>query len=146
MSTKKLQKYSLSSPLPNISFLSKPLNLIGCHGNRKAKFEKQYSEIISSEAIRGIKLKLCRNVQNISPYNNDVSIAVAHVHVLSLLWQLLNYNRKMVNWPFFFIYFFYLFAGILTELFYKRLLSSPPSSIKIMQIPQFDLLPCQLKS
>ena len=100
---KKLQKYSLSSPLPNISFLSKPLNLICCHGNQKAKFEKQYSEIISSEAIRGIKLKLCRNFHNISPYNNDVSIAVAHVHVLSLLWQLLNYNRKRVNWHFFFI-------------------------------------------
>ena len=32
-----LQKCSLSSPLPNILFLSKPLNLIGCPGNRKAK-------------------------------------------------------------------------------------------------------------
>ena len=51
-----LQKCSLGSLVPNISFLSKPLNLIGCHGNRKAKFEKTYSKIFSSEAIRGIKL------------------------------------------------------------------------------------------
>ena len=29
----------LSSPLSK-TFLSKPLNLIGCHGNRKAKFDK----------------------------------------------------------------------------------------------------------
>ena len=34
--TKVLQKCSLSSRLPNVSFLSNPLNLIGCHGNRKA--------------------------------------------------------------------------------------------------------------
>ena len=35
--TKVLQKCSLSSLLPNVSFLSKPLSLIGCHGNRKPK-------------------------------------------------------------------------------------------------------------
>ena len=40
--TKVLQKCSLSSPLPNIAFLSKPMNLIGSHGNRKAEFEKKY--------------------------------------------------------------------------------------------------------
>ena len=38
--TKVLQKYSLSSPLSNILFLSKPLNLIGNRGNQKAKFAK----------------------------------------------------------------------------------------------------------
>ena len=54
-----LQKCSLSSPLPNILFVSKPLNLIGCHGNRKVKFK---IKILSPEAIRGIKLKLYRNV------------------------------------------------------------------------------------
>ena len=36
--TKVLQKYSLSSSLLNVSFLSKPLNLIGCHDNQNAKF------------------------------------------------------------------------------------------------------------
>ena len=54
--------------LPNISFLSKPLNLIGCHGNWKANLRK-YSKIIS-ESIRGLKLKLCRN--NISLYKSGV--------------------------------------------------------------------------
>ena len=33
-------KCLLSGPLPNIYFLFKPLNLIGCHGNQKAQFEK----------------------------------------------------------------------------------------------------------
>ena len=62
MLIKVLQKCSLSSLLPNIWILSKPLNLIGCHGNRNIKFAKKYSKIISSEAIRGMKLKLYRNV------------------------------------------------------------------------------------
>ena len=50
---KVLQECSLSSPLPNISILSKPVNLIGCNGKRKAKFAKKYKTVISSEAIRG---------------------------------------------------------------------------------------------
>ena len=33
-----------------------------------AKFANKYSKIISSEAIRGMKLKLCRNVHNIRLY------------------------------------------------------------------------------
>ena len=60
------------------------INLIGCHGNQKAKFEGE--KIISSEAIRGMKLKLFINVLNINLYKKCVFIAVAHV--LSLLWQL----------------------------------------------------------
>ena len=40
--TKVLQKCSFSSPVPSIRILSKPLNMIGCHGNRKAKFVKKY--------------------------------------------------------------------------------------------------------
>ena len=122
--TKVLQKCSLSSPLQNIWILSKLLNLIGCHGNRKDKWEKwklafiaislqifwqrfyrdvpqvvlyqtyefcpncwiwlvamaakginwqkKYSKVISLEAIRGMKLKLCRNVHDISLYKNFV--------------------------------------------------------------------------
>ena len=42
--TKILQRCSLSSPLPNIWLLSKPLNLIGYHGNQKDKFVKKYLE------------------------------------------------------------------------------------------------------
>ena len=33
-----LQKCLLSGSLPNIQFFSKPVNLIGCHGNQKAEF------------------------------------------------------------------------------------------------------------
>ena len=33
-------KCLLSGTLPSIYFLSKPLNLIGCHGNQKALFAK----------------------------------------------------------------------------------------------------------
>ena len=36
-----LQKCSLRSPLSNIAFVSKSLNLIGCHDNRKPKLEKK---------------------------------------------------------------------------------------------------------
>ena len=39
-------------------FLWNFLNLIGCHGNQKAKFGKHIQKINSSEAIWGIKLKL----------------------------------------------------------------------------------------
>ena len=38
--TKVIQKCLLSGPIPNIYFLLKPLHLIGCHGNQKAKFAK----------------------------------------------------------------------------------------------------------
>ena len=44
MLTKVLQRCPLSSPLPNIRILSKPLNLIGCHGNRKDEFAKKYEK------------------------------------------------------------------------------------------------------
>ena len=53
-----LQKCFLSSPLWFIWSLSKSLNLIGCHGNIKGKFSKNYSKTFSSEAIRGMKLNL----------------------------------------------------------------------------------------
>ena len=53
--TKLLQK-SLSGPLPNISFVLKRLNLIGCHGNRKTNFAKNYYKINSLEAVKEIKL------------------------------------------------------------------------------------------
>ena len=72
--TKVLQKCALSNSLPNIWILSKLLNLIGCHGNRKAKFVNKFSKFISSEAIRlGVKLKICRNVDNINLYKSDIS-------------------------------------------------------------------------
>ena len=38
--SKDFWKCLLSGSLLNMYFLSKPLNLIGCHGNQKAKFAK----------------------------------------------------------------------------------------------------------
>ena len=67
-----LRKCFLSSPLRLIWILSKSLNLIGYHGNIKGKFSKKYSKIFSSEAIRGMKLKLCIHVYDISLYINYV--------------------------------------------------------------------------
>ena len=40
--TRVLHKCSFSSPAAKVLFLSKPLNLIGCHGKRNAKFAKKY--------------------------------------------------------------------------------------------------------
>ena len=51
---------------------SNSLNLIGCHGNIKGKFSKKYSKIFSSEAVMGMKLKLCIHVHDISLYINYV--------------------------------------------------------------------------
>ena len=56
--------------------LSKSLNLIGCHGNIKGKFSKNYSKIFSSEAIRVMKLKLSIHVHDISLYINCVYVSV----------------------------------------------------------------------
>ena len=57
--------------------------------NQMAKFEKKYSEIISSKAIREIQLKLCRNVHNISLYKKKKFFFYCHCScTFSLLWQL----------------------------------------------------------
>ena len=82
---KSLQTCSMSSLLSNIWILSKPLNLIGCHGNHNAKFAKQSTKIISSEALRGMKMKFCSNAHNIS------------------------FNKKCV----FFFFFFFFFLPLL---------------------------------
>ena len=79
--SKDLQRCSSSSPLPNIWILFKSLSLIGCHCNQKEKFAKKYSKIISSEVITGMKLKLCRNVHNISLYKSFVFITGARAFI-----------------------------------------------------------------
>ena len=45
-STKVLQKCLLSGPPRSISFYTKLLNLISCHGNRNVKVAKKYIKII----------------------------------------------------------------------------------------------------
>ena len=77
--TEVLQKCSLSSPLPTIWILSKPLNLIGWHGSRKAKFEKKIFKIIS-EAIKRTKLKLCDTIYSISLYKKGFFLLPLLMH------------------------------------------------------------------
>ena len=60
------------------------LNLIGCHGNIKGNFSRKYSKINSSEAVWGIKLKLCRIVSN----STKTLFFIAVAQALWLLWQL----------------------------------------------------------
>ena len=55
----------------HMNFVQVALNLIGCHGNIKSKFSKKYSKIFS-EIIRGMKLKLCIHVHDISHYINFI--------------------------------------------------------------------------
>ena len=67
---------------------------------KSLQFRKEYLKIISSEAIRGIKLKLCRNVYSVGLYKNGVFLAIANA--LSLVGQLkvsIEYNGKCENWP-----------------------------------------------
>ena len=70
----------MRGPLQNIYFLSKPLDLIGWHGNQKAEFAKNIEK--STQKLSGS----CRNVHSIRFYKSIVFIAVAYA--LWLLWQL----------------------------------------------------------
>ena len=128
-STKVLQKCSLSSPLPNIWILSKLLNLIGCHGNQKDKFAKKYSKIISPKAIRGMKLKLHRNVHNISLYKMCdflLPLLMCFCGYDNLNFPL-TYNGKSES-----SLYCYLIADILTNVLKRCSLSNPLPNIWIL--------------
>ena len=95
--------------------------LVSMATDRKAKFSKKKSiqKSFFSETIRGMKLKLCINVHDISLYINCIFIVVAHV--LSLLWQLkfpytCTYNGTSGNWHLFLCYCRY-FDKSFTEMF-----------------------------
>ena len=97
------------------------MNLIGCHGNRNAKFAKKYSKIFSSEAIRGMKLKLCRNVHNISLYKYYVFYCRCSCAFVTMATY--NFHRLIMGKVKVGLYF-YLIADILTKVFQKCSLSS----------------------
>ena len=126
--TNVLLKCFWSSPLPTIWILSKSLILIGCHGNRKAKFsEKKNQKSFFSEVIRGMKLKLCINVLDISLYINCrcpcVFVAMAtqtfQIHVLIM-------GKVEIG------IYFHVTADILTKVLLKCFWSSPLSTIWIL--------------
>ena len=50
----------------------------------RQNFRNKYLKVFFSEAIRGMKLKRCINVYDISLYINFVFIAAAHVFSLQL--------------------------------------------------------------
>ena len=95
--TKVSQKVSLGGPLQNISFLSKCLKFIGCHGNRKAQFVIFFF-LIFSEAIRGIKLKLCSNVHNISLYKTGIFYCHCSCNCYGNSTFSIDLNGKSKNW------------------------------------------------
>ena len=126
--TKALQKCSLSSPLWSIWILSKLLNLIGCHGNRKDKFAKKCSKIFSSEAIRGMNLKLCRNVHNISLYKNYFLYCHWSFH-----WLVMGNVKVGLHC--------YLTTDILTKVLQRCSLSNPLPNVWILSKP-LNLIGC----
>ena len=85
---------------------------------KRINSQKNIKKVISLEAIRGTKLKLCRNVHNKLYF------------LLPLLMCFCCYgNLKFIMRKVKVGLYCYLTAGILT-VFYKCLLSSPPPSIK----------------
>ena len=83
-----------------------------------------------------MKLKLCRNVHNISFYKNCVFVAVAHVP--SSLWQLkISYNGKSESRPLFLSHYSY-FDESFAEMFLEK---SSTKYMNFVQITEFDWLP-----
>ena len=78
--------------LPNISVLSKPLNLITCHGNRNSKFVKKYSKSHLLRIYKGDKdetlREMFRTLASTKVFFFFVLFFFAVAHVPLLLWQL----------------------------------------------------------
>ena len=67
-----LQKCFMSSPLQFIWILSKSLNLIGHHATKMVNFRKNIQKSSLQKSVRGMKLKICNHVHDISLYINYV--------------------------------------------------------------------------
>ena len=124
-----LQKCFLRSPLWFIWILSKSLYLIGCHGNIKGKFSKKYSKIFSSEIIRGMKLKLCIHVYDISPYKKIAFYCRCSRTLVAM--ANLSFHRLIMGKVEIGIYFC-VTADILTKVLQKCSWSSPLQTIWIL--------------
>ena len=125
--TKVLQQCSWSSLLLTLWILSKLLILIGCHGNRKAKFSrKKYSKIFFSEAIRGMKLKLCINVHDISLY------IIIFILSLPMCFRCYGNFHRLIMVKVEIGIYFCVTADILTKVLLIRFWSSPLPTIWIL--------------
>ena len=140
---KVLQKCFWSSPLPTIWILSKSLILIGCHGNRKAKFSRKILKNLLLRSRKSDDAEICINVHDSSLYINYIFIVVAHV--LSLLWQ--SFHILIMGKVEIGIYFC-VTADILTNILLKCFWSSPLPTICILSksLILIGFLACNLYS
>ena len=99
-------------------------------GCQKPLPKRKHSKIFFSEAIWGMKLKLCINVYDISLYIKCVFIAVAHV--FSLLWQLKSFHRFIMGKVKVGLYFY------LTRYFDKSFTVMFLEHINLVQTAEFD--------
>ena len=95
----------------------------------KSKFTKKYSKNFFSEAIKGMKLKLCRNVHSISLYKNYIFYChclCAFIAMATYSFHRLKMGKVKVG------LYFHLTADILTKVFQKCSLSSSLPNIQIL--------------
>ena len=90
----------LSGPPPSISFYTKPLNFIGCHGNQNVKFAKTYLKNQLLGSYKGDKAETWRIVYNISLYKNIAFYCRCFSTLVAM--ATLNFHRpingKNENW------------------------------------------------
>ena len=97
-------------------------------------------KIVFSEAIRGMKLKLFRNVHNISLYKNLLPLLMCFRRYGNLNVHSVLIGKVKVG------LYFYLTADILTKVLQKcSLNSSLPKFMNFAQTAAFDWLPWQPK-
>ena len=117
--------------------LSKSLNLIVAKD-----FSKKYSKIFSSEAVRGMKLKLCMHVHDISLYINCLFYCHSPCAFIAMATKFTyTYNEKSGNWHLFLCYCRY-FEKSFIEMFLEL---SFTSHMNFVKNADFDWLPCQHK-
>ena len=99
--------------------------VIGCHGNRKGKFSKNYSKIFS-EVIRGMNLKLSIHVHDISLYINYIFYCRCPCGFVAMATE--SFHRLIMGKVEIGIYFC-VTADILTKVLLKCFWSSPLPAI-----------------
>ena len=119
--------YWLSIAIDSLLSIAISLLTTGC---QKPLPKRKHSKIFSSEAIWGMKLKLCINVYDISLYIKCVFIAVAHV--FSLLWQLKSFHRFIMGKVKVGLYFY------LTRYFDKSFTVMFLEHMNLVQTAEFD--------
>ena len=95
----------------------------------RLNFQKKYSKLFFSEAIRGVKLKLCLNVHEISLYINYIFYCrcpCAFIAMATLNFHILTMGKVEIG------IYFCVTANILTKVLLKYFWSSPLPAIWIL--------------